>query len=123
MRKITPIEPKDIQKYAQDPDYDILYRGVKEGQDMSKVLWLTTSRDYASNYGEVVTYAVPIATLDCLANPKTLDNYMLADFDDEDCPYYEPESFDIARLKADGYTGYYFYEDEYDCLCVCIFVG
>ena len=102
-------------------DYDILYRGIGVGQ-MSNVpvLWLTTSPEYAKNYGDrVLKYRVPMSVLDSLANEKEALKYLTKETDG--FQFYEAENFDIEQMKADGFTGYYYQEAEYKCLNACLF--
>ena len=102
-------------------DYDILYRGIGGRQDPNvPVLWLTTSSEYCENYGgTILKYMVPMNVLDSLANEKEALKYLTVDTDEY--PFYESEYFNIKQMKKDGFTGYYYHEDEYDCLNVCLF--
>lgn len=100
---------------------DVLYRGVNNEQEQNcPVVWYTTSREYASLYGKVtkVRLSVP-RVLDKLASPEAAEKYLIEDTDEY--PFYFPEYFDIQKMKADGYTGYYYPETEYNCLNVCLF--
>lgn len=115
---------QDLKKNSvseQKEQYDILYRGVNSKQDNNATcVWLTTSYEYASLYGNVKEYKLSIPNvLDRLANEKTALKYLLIDTDEY--PFYETEYFDIEKMKNDGYTGYYYHEDEYKCLNVCLF--
>ena len=105
---------------------EILYRGgVSKDYEC---LWLTTSRDYAENYGEVLTYEVPIAVLDNLACEEDAMDYLIDEEDRGADPWsteefylYDRNLFDIKKMKAAGYTGYYYHEQEYKCINVCLF--
>ena len=96
---------------------DILYRGGNN--DNPNFLWLTTSKSYASNYGNVKEYEIPIDVLDRLCNEDNAFNYVISDIDEY--PLYDVENLNIDAMKADGYSGYYYIEDEYNCINVCIF--
>ena len=102
-------------------DYDILYRGIGNGQDPNvPVLWLTTSSEYCENYGgTILKYIVPMKILDSLASEKEAIKYLIKDTDEY--PFYEAEYFNIEQMRKDGFTGYYYHEEEYDCLNVCLF--
>lgn len=103
--------------------YDILYRGVGNSSNSSPVLWLTTSGEYASNWGEhILSYKVSLDVLDKLLDVTNEDvyyDYLLTDTD-EYAPY-DSSCLDIDRMESEGHSGYYFYDDEYDCLSVCLF--
>lgn len=105
----------------EQKDYDVLYRGVGAGQDQSSpVLWLSTSEEYCLNYGErILKYAVPMSVLDDLADTGQTMEYLIHDTDEY--PFYEAQNFDLEKMKEHGFTGYYYHEDEYDCLNVCLF--
>ena len=100
-------------------DYDILYRGGSELPNQ-QVLWLTTSQKYASIYGIVSEYKIPLSTLDKLADEKIAMTFV-KDKNIDEYPLYESENVDIQKMKELGYTGYYYHEDEYNCLNVCLF--
>lgn len=112
---------------------DVLYRGVdKSGYSHPLVLWLTTSIEYSREfavfyncqYGSsaVDAYEIPISVLDKLADEKIVQKYMISscEFDDE-FSLYDSEEIDIPRMIKSGFSGYYYYEDEYKCLNVCLF--
>ena len=117
-----------IKKMANS---DILYRGgISKDYEC---LWLTTSRQYAEEFarnsnGEIFTYEVPISVLDNLACEDDAMDYLIDEEDRGADPWsteefylYDRNLFDINRMKADGYTGYYYHEDEYKCINVCLF--
>ena len=130
MDKLIQININDIRQMVkesveriiyEEKDYDILYRGVNGKQDSNlPVIWLTTSKEYAKIYGgKINSYKIPISVLDRLANEKQALKYLTQEVDGY--PFYESELFDIDKMKADGFTGYYYHEDEYKCLNVCLF--
>ena len=93
---------QDLKKNSvseQKEQYDILYRGVNSKQDNNATcVWLTTSYEYASLYGNVKEYKLSIPNvLDRLANEKTALKYLLIDTDEY--PFYETEYFDIEKMK------------------------
>jgi hypothetical protein len=102
-------------------DTDVLYRGVNSKQNQSvPYIWLTTSPEYAKLYGKVIKMSLSISNvLDRLADSKTAAKYQINDTDEY--AFYEPSNFDIEEMKRDGYTGYYYPEEEYKCLNVCLF--
>ena len=122
MVRILKVNQMPIRENTNTEEFDVLYRG---GDDTNpKFLWLSTSRLYAENYAgknnKVFLYKVPISILDRLVDCKVIPDYLNPNCNDE-TPEYEPENYDVDRLVKDNYTGYYFYEDEYECLCVCLF--
>lgn len=103
-----------------EEEYDILYRGGELTSDVP-VEWYSTSQQYAENFGKVKEYKIPMSILDNLASEDVVNKeYSLNDNEEEDL-IYDAEYVDINSMKRDGYKGYYFYDDEYHCLNVCIF--
>lgn len=107
-------------------NYDILYRGGVSKD--CECIWLTTSKEYAELYGEVQAYEVPIAVLDNLACEDDAMEFLIDEedrgkgaYDTEEFYLYDRELFDIEQMKKAGYTGYYYHEDEYKCVNVCLF--
>lgn len=109
-----------FESYEEENEYDILYRGLNQNQNNSApVSWYTTSKEYAKQYGGVKGYKIPVSTLNNLADENIASKYLVEEVDGY--PFYEAENFDIDAMKEDGYTGYYYRDDEYNCLNVCIF--
>lgn len=107
---------RDLMNEGMEKDYDILYRGINNKQVDVGGIWLSTSDIYAGLYGEVKMYKIPVIVLDKLANEEEALKYLIVDTDEY--PFYFPEYFDLDRMKKDGYTGYYYHEQEYGCLNV-----
>lgn len=105
---------------------DILYRGSnKSGDSNEYVLWLSTSKQYAEQWGDCI-YACELSVpnvLDKLADEQTAQEYVIdEDYDpEEEFMLYFADAINIKQMIQDGYTGYYFYDDEYHCLNVCLF--
>lgn len=126
MRHYIYQEGKEHIMERTNKDYDILYRGgISKDYDC---LWLTTSKDYAEEYGEVYVFEVPLSVLDKLACEEDAMDYLIDEEYRGADPWTTPEFFlydrklfDINRMKEDGYTGYYYHEDEYKCVNVCLF--
>ena len=101
--------------------YDILYRGIKETNTPNpNGMWLSTSEEYASLYGKVLEYQIPLSVLDNLASEQEALEYCLDD-SGEEYPFYDDTLFDIDKMKKIGYSGYYYIEEEYCCLNVFLF--
>lgn len=96
---------------------EILYRGGEDNNP--NFLWLSTSKSYASQYGDVKEYKISIDILDNLCDEHKSFDYVIADVDEY--PLYETDNLNIDKMKADGYSGYYYIEDEYNCINVCLF--
>lgn len=126
LRGIVAESVKRILMEQQNKGYDTLYRGgISKDYEC---LWLTTSIQYAEQYGEVRTYEVPIAVLDNLACEDDAMEFLIDEedrgkgaYDTEEFYLYDRELFDIEQMKKAGYTGYYYHEDEYKCVNVCLF--
>ena len=131
LRGIVAESVKRILMEQQNKGYDTLYRGgISKDYEC---LWLTTSRQYAEEFarnsnGEIFTYEVPISVLDNLACEDDAMDYLIDEEDRGADPWsteefylYDRNLFDINRMKADGYTGYYYHEQEYKCINVCLF--
>lgn len=103
-----------------EEEYDILYRGGELNPNVP-VEWYSTSELYAKNWGKVKEHKIPLSILDNLAHEDIVKEEYKLDDNDEEFSLYDAECVNINAMKRDGYKGYFFYDDEYDCLNVCIF--
>ena len=91
-------------------------------------IWLTTSKEYAEEMGEYSVKEIPLTILNNLACEEDAMDYLIDEKYRGTDPWSGHEfylnnrnNFDVEKMEINGYTGYFYHDNERNCVNVCLF--